>query len=91
MNAGRAIAIATLVLVLGTATACSTANNSANSAATALAAASGAAKAAAGATIDGIPCQGTEQLTYHVHAHLAMFADNVGVPVPANITFSSVG
>jgi len=41
--------------------------------------------AASGSSIDGIPCETTERLTYHVHAHLAILASGQPVPVPANI------
>jgi hypothetical protein len=37
------------------------------------------------APIDGIPCESSERLTYHVHAHLAIIANGQSVPVPANI------
>jgi hypothetical protein len=46
---------------------------------------------ATGQTIDGIQCQTTEQVVYHIHAHLAIFANNglprtvpraIGIPNP---------
>jgi hypothetical protein len=36
-------------------------------------------------TVDGIPCEGAEQLIYHVHAHLTIVANGQPVVVPANI------
>jgi hypothetical protein len=38
-----------------------------------------------GQTIDGIPCNRTEQLTYHVHAHLLLLINGVSAPLPALI------
>ncbi len=35
--------------------------------------------------VDGIPCELTERLLYHVHAHLAIIANGQPVAVPANI------
>src|SRR3989442_1713986 len=60
--------------------ACSGSDNSARAGAS-----NAAGQAAAGATIDGIPCQTTVHLPYHVHAPLEIFADTQAVPVPANI------
>lgn len=72
-------------------------NNNANktSALSTLPAASSAGSAAAagqpqpaagtGQPIDGIPCEASETLTYHVHAHLALIANGQTVAVPANI------
>ena len=48
------------------------------------------AGAAAGQTVDGIQCQTSEQVAYHIHAHLAIFVDGqpqvvpygVGIPDP---------
>lgn len=38
-----------------------------------------------GQTIDGIPCQPGEALTYHVHAHLSILLDGVPQPVSAQV------
>jgi hypothetical protein len=38
---------------------------------------------AVGTPVDGIPCESSEQLTYHVHAHLTIVANGQVVPVPA--------
>jgi len=35
--------------------------------------------------ISGIACNRTEQLVYHIHAHLALFVNGTRVQVPANI------
>lgn len=32
-----------------------------------------------------VPCESTEQLTYHVHAHLTIIANNQNVAIPANL------
>lgn len=40
---------------------------------------------AAGQPVDGIPCETTEKLTYHVHAHLMIVAEGRPVVVPASI------
>ena len=37
------------------------------------------------ATIDSIPCESTERVTYHVHAHLAVFVDAQPRVIPAGI------
>ncbi len=39
--------------------------------------------ASAAPVIDGIPCNTTEQLAYHVHAHLTIFVNGEQVTVPA--------
>jgi hypothetical protein len=39
----------------------------------------------AGASIDGIPCGGSEMLNYHIHAHLTLYKDGRPVPVPAQV------
>lgn len=41
--------------------------------------------AATGQTIDGIQCQTQEQALFHIHAHLAIFADGQPVTVPLGI------
>lgn len=40
---------------------------------------------AEGQTIDGTECLGTEQLAFHVHSHLDVFADAKRVAIPANV------
>jgi hypothetical protein len=40
---------------------------------------------AQGATVDGIQCQSSEQVAYHIHAHLAIFASGAQRTVPAGI------
>jgi hypothetical protein len=37
------------------------------------------------ATVDGIPCQNSEQLVYHVHSHLTLIVENQVVQVPAGV------
>ena len=37
------------------------------------------------ATIDSIPCESMERVTYHVHAHLAVFVDGQPRVIPAGI------
>jgi hypothetical protein len=41
--------------------------------------------AATGQTVDGIPCQNTEQLLFHVHAHLAIYVDGASRSIPEGI------
>jgi hypothetical protein len=41
--------------------------------------------AAQGATVDGIECQTSEQVAYHIHAHLAIFVSGASRTVPAGI------
>ncbi|HLZ73026.1 MAG TPA: hypothetical protein VKV26_24245 [Dehalococcoidia bacterium] len=76
-----------LALSVVLALACSS-NNNAGKPAPASNAAGGspAATRAAGAgnPVDGIPCETSERLTYHVHAHLTIIANGQGVAVPAN-------
>jgi hypothetical protein len=38
-----------------------------------------------GQTAQGIPCQATEQLAYHIHAHLTLIVDGQNVLIPAGI------
>jgi hypothetical protein len=47
--------------------------------------AQGAGAAPAGATVDGIACQTSEQVAYHIHAHLAIYASGGRQVVPAGI------
>ena len=49
------------------------------------AAAHGVRAAPRGATVDGIACQASEQVAYHIHAHLAIYASGVRQVVPAGI------
>jgi hypothetical protein len=41
--------------------------------------------AATGQTVDGVQCQTSEQVAYHIHAHLAIFADGQPQTVPYGI------
>jgi hypothetical protein len=43
------------------------------------------AGAAAGGVVDGITCDATEQVAYHVHAHLAVFVNGRPRAIPAGI------
>jgi hypothetical protein len=45
--------------------------------------------AAGGQTVDGIQCQTSEQVAYHIHAHLAIFADGQPRTVPLGIGIPS--
>ena len=38
-----------------------------------------------GATVDGIACQTSEQVAYHIHAHLTIYASGVRQMVPAGV------
>jgi hypothetical protein len=40
---------------------------------------------AQGQTVDGISCQTTEQLVYHIHAHLAVYTNGTARIIPAGI------
>lgn len=40
---------------------------------------------ATGRTVDGIQCQSNEQVAYHIHAHLAIFANGAQQTVPRGI------
>jgi hypothetical protein len=44
-----------------------------------------ASTAAAGQTVAGIQCQSTEQVAYHIHAHLAVFVNGSSRPIPLGI------
>lgn len=44
-----------------------------------------------GQTVDGIPCETSEQVALHVHAHLAIFANGTAVQVPAFIGMAPSG
>jgi hypothetical protein len=41
--------------------------------------------AATGQTVDGVQCQTSEQVAYHIHAHLAIFVDGQPQTVPYGI------
>ena len=41
--------------------------------------------AATGAAVDGIACQTSEQVAYHIHAHLAIYVSGARQVVPAGI------
>jgi hypothetical protein len=40
---------------------------------------------AQGQTIDGVQCGATEQLVYHIHAHLAVYVDGKSRAIPAGV------
>jgi hypothetical protein len=40
---------------------------------------------ATGSTVDGIKCESSEQLAYHIHAHLAIFVNGEQRLVPAGV------
>lgn len=44
-----------------------------------------------GAAVDGIKCETAEQVTLHVHAHLAIFQNGVQLQVPQFIGFEPTG
>jgi len=44
-----------------------------------------AATASTGATVDGIGCDASEQIAYHVHTHLSVHVDGTLRPLPAGI------
>jgi len=74
MKRGLMLAVACLALLAGLG--CSSNNNGA---------AAGQIAGSPAPTIDGIPCQTSEQLTYHVHAHLTILNQGQPVPVPAGV------
>jgi hypothetical protein len=41
--------------------------------------------AATGRTVDGINCDASEQVAYHIHAHLSVYVDGVLRPIPAGV------
>jgi len=45
----------------------------------------GLTDAAGGETVDGIKCESSEQVAYHIHSHLAVFVNGAERPVPAGI------
>ncbi len=44
-----------------------------------------ASTAAIGQTVDGVQCDTSEQVAYHIHTHLSIFVDGTLRPVPAGI------
>jgi hypothetical protein len=44
-----------------------------------------ASTAASGQPVDGIQCQSSEQVAYHIHAHLAVYVDGQLRPIPLGI------
>jgi hypothetical protein len=44
-----------------------------------------ASSAASGQPVDGIKCESTEQVAYHIHAHLAVFVNGHSRPIPLGI------
>ena len=44
-----------------------------------------------GQVVDGIPCEATEQVQLHVHAHLAIFANGTQVQIPGFIGMAPSG
>ena len=44
-----------------------------------------ASTAAIGQAVDGIQCDASEQVAYHIHTHLSIFVDGTLRPVPAGI------
>jgi hypothetical protein len=44
-----------------------------------------------GAPVDGILCQANEQVTMHVHAHLALFNKGQQMAIPADVGITPVG
>ena len=45
--------------------------------------------AATGATVDGIRCESSEQVLYHIHAHLAVYVNGSARTVPQGIGIAS--
>ena len=45
--------------------------------------------AATGQTVDGVQCQSSEQVAYHIHTHLAIFVDGQPQTVPYGIGIPS--
>jgi len=43
------------------------------------------ASAATGGTVDGVSCQSSEQLVFHIHAHLTIFVNGSPRQIPAGI------
>jgi hypothetical protein len=78
----RAAAIASVVAVAAlTVAGCGSSSKSSSSTTTTSTSGSGGA----GQTVDGVRCNRTEQLNYHVHAHLSLIADGSPEALPALI------
>jgi hypothetical protein len=45
----------------------------------------GLEKAASGATVNGVSCDASEQVAYHIHTHLAIYVNGTLRPVPTGI------
>jgi hypothetical protein len=76
-----AVLIPAVVAVPFVAAVCGSGNSSGSTPSTGAA----STPATAASTIDGIPCNTSEQLKYHVHSHLTIFVNGEQVAVPANI------
>ncbi len=48
----------------------------------------GTATAATGASVDGVSCDTSEQVIYHIHVHLTLFVDGVQRQVPPGVGVS---
>jgi hypothetical protein len=68
-----------------------TATGSASASATQTQDVSDASTNPAYATLAGIPCQSSEQLTYHIHAHLSIYINGKPVQVPQYVGIASDG
>jgi hypothetical protein len=62
-----------------------TATTSSSSTTSAGALLAGLERAATGAPVDGIECQTTEQVLFHIHAHLAVYVDGRARGIPEGI------
>jgi hypothetical protein len=76
----RAASIILLIVALAAAGCGGSSSKSASTGTTASDASGGA-----GQTVDGVKCNRTEQLTYHVHAHLSLIANGSPEALPALI------
>ncbi|MHB8577104.1 MAG: hypothetical protein ACYDCQ_17465 [Dehalococcoidia bacterium] len=95
LNQWRQVVWAFVALALIALTSCSSKNNGAKTATAAPVGTQSApastkaptapAPATGTAPIDGLPCESSEQLTYHVHAHLGLIANGQVVLIPAMI------
>jgi len=47
--------------------------------------------AASGATVDGVQCNSSEQLAYHIHTHVTIYVNGTLRPVPAGIGLVETG
>jgi hypothetical protein len=77
----RAASIALIAVVAFAIAGCGGSSSKSSSTSTTAADASGGA----GQTVDGVKCNRTEQLNYHVHAHLSLIADGSPEALPALI------